>query len=123
MTKKLAFASLFLAVAFGGVAFAQTAWVEIDDDVVVAPLNKEADDVEDWDVIGSDGAKLGEVEEVIGTQAGTASALVVEFEDGSIFDRDREVIVPLDQFSFADDKLTLNADAAAVGTMELYKDD
>lgn len=122
MTKKLAFSSLVLGLALTGSALAQTAWVEIEDDVMISAFSQNADAVEDWDVVGPDGAKIGEVEEVIGTQAGTASALVVEFEDGSLFDRDREVVVPLDQFSFADNKLTLNADSAAVEAMELYED-
>lgn len=123
MTKKLAFSSLVLGLALTGSALAQTAWVEIEDDVMISAFSQNANAVEDWDVVGPDGAKIGEVEEVIGTQAGTASALVVEFEDGSLFDRDREVVVPLDQFSFADNKLTLNADSAAVEAMELYEDD
>ena len=115
--------SLALGLCLGGGALAQTTWVEIADGVMISAFGQNADTVEDWDVVGPDGAKIGEVEEIVGTEAGTASALVVEFEDGSIFDKEREVVVPLDQFSFADNKLTLSADAAAVGAMEAYKDD
>ena len=123
MYRKLFLAVLPSTLALAATAFAQTAWVEIADDVTVAEFGgQNVDAIDDWDVFGPDGAEIGEVEDVLGVEAGTATALSVEFEDAAGYgDRD-DVIVPLDQFTFADNKLTLNADAAAVSAMEVYDD-
>ena len=72
---------------------------------------------------GADGNKIGEVDEVLGAEAGTATAISIDFEDNAGFgDRD-DVVAPIGQFTFADNKLTLNADAAAIEGMEVYQDD
>ena len=114
--------ALLLSLAMASGAFAQSAWVEIEDDVMVPEFSQTADAIDDWDVMGTDGKKIGEVEEVIGAQAGAATALTVDFDDDAGFgDRD-DVIAPLDQFTFADNRLTLNADAAAIGSMDVYND-
>jgi len=116
-----------LAVAFvaglSGTAIAQnTNWVEIDDDTMVAPFNVGADELDDVDVYNSANKTIGEVEEVIGTDENTPTALVVEFEDDAGYgDRD-DVIIPLDRFSMNDDKLVLNDDAAAVANYQTYDD-
>ncbi|HEV7417352.1 MAG TPA: PRC-barrel domain-containing protein [Tianweitania sediminis] len=116
---------ILLAAAFVGLslpAFAQTSWVEIDDDVMVAPFNVEADDLDDMDVHNSAGQEIGEVEEVIGTNETTPTALVVEFDGEAGYpDRD-DVVVPLDRFSMNGDRLVLNADAAAVEGFQTYDD-
>lgn len=117
---KLAFALILPVTATG--ALAQTAWVEIADNVVVTEFNQNVAAIDDWDVMGPDEMKIGEVEDVIGAQAGTATALTVEFEDNAGFGNRDDVIVPLDQFAFADNRLTLNADAAAIGGMDVYND-
>ena len=116
-----------LAVAFvaglSGTAMAQnTNWVDIDDDAMVTPFNVEADELDDMDVHNSANETIGEVEEVIGTDENTPTALVVEFEDDAGYgDRD-DVIIPLDRFSMNDDKLVLNDDAAAVANYQTYDD-
>lgn len=104
-----------------GAASAQSALVEVSDRAIVAPFNQTADTVDDWDVYGVDGTKIGEVEEVLGTDANTATALAVDFEGNGGF-ADRDVIVPLDQFSFTDNRLVLNASGADVGNMPAYDD-
>lgn len=104
-----------------GAAWAQTAWVEIPDNVQVPGLNATVDQVDDWDVHSADGTKIGEVEEVVGTDAQTPSALVVDFEGNGGF-QDRDVVIPLGQFSWSDNRLTLNADASAVSGMPAYDD-
>jgi hypothetical protein len=116
-TVTLAFVSSAL---LAGSAFAQTAWVEIEGNVQVPELNATVDQIDDWDVYAG-GEKVGEVEEVVGTQAGTATALVVDFEGNGGF-VDQDVVIPLDQFTWENNQLVLNADAAAVGSMEIWND-
>ena len=114
----LAIATLGLVA---GAAHAQTKWVEIDDQVQVAALGATADQIDDLDVFDAAGTKLGDVEEVVGTDANTATALVVDF-DGNGGYADKDVVVPLDQFSHENNRLVLKADAAAVTAMEVWKD-
>lgn len=118
--KKLSVA-LIASGLLAGTAMAQTAWVEIDDDnVQVAEFDASVDQVEDWDVYSA-GAKVGEVEEVLGTDATTPTALVVDF-DGSGGFEDRDVVIALDQFSWENNQLVLNADAATVAGFEAWND-
>lgn len=115
----------YLALAAGtlmaGSAYAQGVLVKVGDDVQVAPLTATADDVDDWDVFNSEGVEIGEVEEVVGTDANTPTALVVDF-DGTAGHTDRDVVIPLDQFTQQNGRLVLNADAAAVGQMPDWHD-
>lgn len=104
-----------------GAASAQSALVEVSDQAMVAPFNQTADTVDDWDVHAADGTKIGEVEEVLGTDASTATALAVDFEGNGGF-ADRDVIVPLDQFNFADNRLVLIATAETIAGMPAYND-
>lgn len=115
-------ATVIAAALAAGTAYAQQAWVEVDDNVVVQPFNVDADTVEDWNVYSPAGAEIGDVEEVIGADAQSPTALVVDFDDDAGFgDRD-DVIVPLDQFTWQDNRLVLNADAAAVSAMPVWND-
>lgn len=121
--KRLSATLAAVAVALPAASLAQAKWVEIADDVTVTEFGQTVGAIDDWEVMGPDGARIGEVEEVIGRDANAATALTVDFDDGAGFgDRD-DVIVPLDKFSFADNRLTLNVDAEAVGGMEIYDDD
>lgn len=116
-------AGTLAASLLAGAAFAQTAttWVEIEDNVQVSAFAQTADTVEDWDVYAG-GAKIGEVEEVIGTDANTPTALVVDFDDNAGYgDRD-DVVIPLDQFAWENNQLVLNAEASAMGSMEVWDD-
>lgn len=118
--KKLSVA-LIASALLAGTAVAQTAWVEIeDDDVQVAEFGATVDQVEDWDVYAG-GAKVGEVKEVVGTDATTPTALVVDF-DGSGGFADQDVVIPLDQFTWENNQLVLNADATAVEGFEIWDD-
>lgn len=122
-----AIASTFAAVPLATVSHAQTstatgpALVELDDGVTVAALGMSVDRIDDMDV-HFDGRKVGEVEEVLGTAPGTATALTVDFDDNAGFgDRD-DVIVPLDRFRLDNGRLVLSADAAAVAQMPVWND-
>ncbi len=104
-----------------GGAFAQTALVEIDDDVQVAGFEANADTVDDWDVFDASGAQIGEVEDVVGTDARTPTALVVDF-DGKAGYADRDVVIPLGEFARENGRLVLNAAPDAVGGMPTWND-
>lgn len=112
---------LLAALAMTAPALAQTSLVEIDDSVTVPMLNVTADAAEDMDVTGPSGSKIGEVDEVVGTDASTPAALVIDFEDGSTYG-DRDVAIPLDQFTMSGTTLTLNATPEAVAKFDAHKD-
>lgn len=122
MKLKTLSATVIAASLAAGTAYAQQSFVEIEDNVMVQPFNANADTVEDWDVYSPAGVEIADVEDVIGTDAQSPTALVVDFDDNAGFgDRD-DVIVPLDQFSWQDNRLVLNADAAAVSAMAVWND-
>ncbi|WP_173931433.1 PRC-barrel domain-containing protein [Chelativorans sp. Marseille-P2723] len=114
--------SVLTASLFAGAAIAQSSWVEVEDDVMVPPFEAVADDVDDWDVYSSDGTKIGEVEDVVGPDNNTPTALVIDFEDDAGYgDRD-DVIVPLDSFEWNGERLVLNLEPSEVTDLEVYDD-
>ena len=118
--KKLSIA-LVASGLLAGTAIAQTALIEIENDNVQVPeFGASVDQVEDWDVYSA-GAKVGEVEEVVGTNATTPTALVVDFDGAGGF-ADQDIVVPLDQFTWENNQLVLNADAATVAEFEVWND-
>ncbi|RFC62368.1 hypothetical protein DYI37_16185 [Fulvimarina endophytica] len=113
-------ATLLLA----GTAFAQTAMTEVTDDVTVAPLNMTVDQIDDMDVYDASGTKVGEVDDVLGSDAQTPTHLEVSFDDddGSTYpDRD-DVLVPLSDFSVTNDQLTVGVSAEDVQTLPTRND-
>ncbi|MEO3387479.1 PRC-barrel domain-containing protein [Mesorhizobium sp. CAU 1741] len=114
-----------LAVAaasmMGGAAFAQGTWVEIEDTIQVPTFEATVDQIDDWDVSNVGGSVIGEVEEVVGTDANTPTALVIDLEGNEGY-ADRDVVVPFDQFTLDGDRLTLRADPAAAAQMEEWSD-
>ena len=105
----------------GGSALAQNALVEVADDVQVPALGATADTIDDWDVFDASGTEIGEVEEVLGTDARTPTALAVDFEGNAGY-ADRDVVIPLDAFTLQDNRLVLNAAPDAVSAMEEWRD-
>ncbi|WP_164512397.1 PRC-barrel domain-containing protein [Oceaniglobus ichthyenteri] len=91
---------------------AQTAtaqsYVEIEDDaLMVMPFNLSVDQIDDYDVIGSTGEKVGEIEEVLADATGTPVAVVIETE-GFLGLGDEDVIVALDQLELVDGAFRIN---------------
>ncbi|HUH48618.1 MAG TPA: PRC-barrel domain-containing protein [Mycoplana sp.] len=121
MTARKLSLALAAAALMAGTAFAQGALVEVKDSVQVVPFNATADEVDDWDVYDASGTEIGDVEDVVGTDANTPTALVVDFKSKSAYG-DRDVVIPLDQFSLQGNRLILNADAATVGQMPTWDD-
>jgi hypothetical protein len=66
-----------------------------NDDVPVPALNLMVDQVEDMDVIGSDGGEIGEVEDVLGDANGQPKAISVEV-GGFLGMGEKKVILMLD---------------------------
>lgn len=110
-------------VSVAHAAHAQTStWVEIDDKTMIAPFNVDADRLEDMDVQNAARQKIGEIEDVLGSDRTTPKALVVDFDDKAGYgDRD-DIIVPLDRFSLDGLKLVLKDDPATVAAYDVYKD-
>ncbi len=119
--KILSAAALTAVLAFPGAAFAQAQLVEIPDNVMVEAFGANVDTVDDWDVFAADGTRIGEVEEVLGTDAQTPTALAIDFEGNGGY-ADRDVVIQLEMFSLDGNRLTLNADAAAVQAMPVWND-
>ena len=115
----LAAASVFLLS--GAAANAQTApLVEVNDSVMLMPWNMSADAVEDAKVLQKgDGIELGEVEEVLGTNATTPTALAIEFK-GSTTGFTGTKVIPLDRFTPDGNRLTLSTSAAEVASFPEY---
>jgi|EndMetStandDraft_3_1072993.scaffolds.fasta_scaffold18913_3 hypothetical protein len=122
--KKATFALLpvvALFVATPAVAQAQAPWAELDDNAQVAAFNSTVDQVEDWDLYDAAGTKTGEIEAVLGTDATTATALVVDFEQAAGY-VDGDVIVPIDQFTWEANRLSLAIEPTAAQQLELWND-
>lgn len=123
--KTLAAASFVAASLFTGASFAQTTLTEVAEEVNVPAFNMTADQVEDMDVYDSEGMKVGEVEEVIGSDQQTPTHLEIEFEDddgGQYADRD-DVLVPLESVSYGNDRLTINLTPDEVTALPNRDDD
>lgn len=93
--------------------------VEVDDNVMLMPWNKSADAIEDAKVLNSDNSELGEVEEVLGTDAKTPVALVVDFEGATTgFTGSR--IIPIERFTPDGARLKITTSAAEVASFPTY---
>lgn len=68
-------------------------------------------EVDDLRVVGPDGKKIGEVENVLVDSRGQL-AFVVEFDDGFLGMGEREVIVPADRMTFDAQNRTYSSDLA-----------
>ena len=112
-----------VAVLVAAPAFAQSQaqWIELDDNASVAAFNSTVDQIEDWDLYDATGTKIGEIEAVLGSDATTATALVVDFEDAAGY-VDGDVIVSIDQFSWTANRLSLAIEPAAAQQLELWND-
>lgn len=114
-------AAVLLIAGIAGPASAQATLVEIADSVMVEPFAANADTVDDWDVHDAAGTKIGEVDEVLGTDANTPTALAIDFEGTGGY-ADRDVVIPLDQFTLTEGRLVLGSTAEAVGALPTWND-
>jgi hypothetical protein len=73
---------------------------EADDDDSVTFEGRTVEQLEDMDV-AREGQKIGEIDEVLADSAGQIVAVVIDFEDDFLDDRD--VVLAIDQLKFGDD--------------------
>lgn len=72
-------------------------YFEVDDGRVAVPgLNLTVDQIEELDVVSADGARLGDVDEVLATAEGDVVAISIDI-NGLLGLGDDDVILPLDQ--------------------------
>lgn len=113
--------ALVAASLVAGPVLAQGTLLEVDDNVQVPQLAAVVDDIDDWDVYSTDGTEIGEVEEVLGMDRNTATAIAVDFEGNGGF-ADRDVVIPLDRFARENGRLVLDADVEAVSQIPAWND-
>lgn len=121
MKKTLAIATLAL---FATSAFAQTAavvnWVEIDDDnSAISVLGMTVDQIEDLRVYDASGTQVGEVEQVLGTAASTATALAIDLDNDT---QDDDVVIALDQVTVADGRINTTLTRAELEALPRWND-
>lgn len=116
-------AILIAATLFSTTAFAQSPatpqLIEIDDDQAgVAVLGLTVDQIEDMDLFDAQGTKLGDVEEVLGTDAMTAIALAVDLEGTD----DIDVIVELTGLEAVDNRIVTGMTADELRALPVWND-
>jgi sporulation protein YlmC with PRC-barrel domain len=106
---------LLIAAAIAGVSgIAQAqqtvpALIEVENEaMVVAPFQMTVDELDDLDVYGVGGEKIGEIEEVLMTPEGEIVAVAIEV-GGFLGIGEKDVIVMLDQISMEGDRLVMDA--------------
>lgn len=121
--KKFAVALAASHLALVTAAAAQgSAWIEIEnDEQAVDQFEMTVDQLEDMDIVNMEGDTIGEVEEVLGTAEGEATAFAVEI--GGFLDiGDTDAIIPFDQVTVADGKLQVDMNEAEVEALERWDD-
>jgi hypothetical protein len=97
-------AALLMTTAALGQSDTAANWIEIDDDALQVPgLSTTVGALDDMDVFNAAGEKIGEVDEVLGAEAATPSAVAVELEDGA--SDDKTVILQLTELTSAEGRL------------------
>ena len=99
--------------------------IEIDDEFVLPTLNLPVDALDDYDLVDRNGVDLGEVEEVLGPDRVTATAVAIEFDGPGWFFNDDDVtrVADIALLSIEGDKLILDMTEDDVRALPVYKDD
>jgi len=114
---------LAVAALFSTAAFAQTAapagLIELDGDQASAiTLGMTIDQLEDMDIFDAQGTKLADVEEVLGTDANTPSAVAIELEGSD----DIDVVLDLSALQLADNRLVTNLSVEELRALPTWND-
>ncbi len=98
--------------------------VELDGDFVLPGLNVPVRALDDYDLVDRNGEDLGEVEEVLGPNEMTATAVAIEFDGPGWFFNDADVtrVVDIDMLSIEGDKLVLDITEDNVRALPVYRD-
>ena len=92
-----------------------------DDRAVVQPFNRTVDEIEDMNVYGAGGKKIGEVDEVLVDASGKIGAVSVE-SGGFLGIGDEEVVVMLDQLSLEGDRFNTSLTKDQLLALPRWKD-
>lgn len=79
-------------------------------------------DVEDLDVVGPDGERVGEVETALVDSSGTLAALVVEVDDGFLDLGDSDVVMMVDTLTWGNGQFTTTMTSAEVEGLPVWED-
>ena len=124
MTRTLLTATALATLA--GAALAQTAaeqpLLEVENEaMMVEPFGVSVDDFEDTDIMGPDGSKIGEVDEVLMTPEGEITAVSAEV-GGFLGVGDKEVILELSHLTQGADGLTVDLTKEQVEALPEWDD-
>ena len=113
-------------VTLVGAAVAQTAGqqplLEVENEsMMVEPFGISVDDFEDTDILGPDGSRIGEVDEVLMTPEGEITAVSAEV-GGFLGVGDKEVILELSHLTQAADGLTVDMTKEQVEALPAWDD-
>jgi len=92
-----------------------------DDRAIVQPFNRTVDEIEDMNVYGTGGKKIGEVDEVLVDASGKIVAVSVE-SGGFLGIGDEEVVVMLDQLSLEGDRFNTSLTKDQLLALPRWKD-
>jgi len=108
-----------------GIAQAQQtvpALVEVENEAtVVAPFQVTVDELDDADIYGVGGEKIGEIDEVLMTPEGEVVAVAVEV-GGFLGIGEKDVIVMLEQISMEGGRLVMSATADEIAALPEWDD-
>jgi hypothetical protein len=109
---------------FATTAMAQTAapvrYVELEDDKAsVAALGLTVGQVKDMDIIDNAGNKVAEIEEVLGSDADTATALAIDLETSDI---DDDVLIDFGAVELVNNQIVTSLSAEALAALPIWDD-
>ncbi|MCD7107936.1 PRC-barrel domain-containing protein [Rhizobium sp. DKSPLA3] len=103
-------------------ALAQTpAFVKVADATVLPGLNVTADDLEGMHVYNAAGQRIGEIEDVVGSEATVATGVAIDFDKTSGLGREHRV-VPLSGLKQDGLRLVVDLDAAKAAALPVFDD-
>ncbi|MCD7107708.1 PRC-barrel domain-containing protein [Rhizobium sp. DKSPLA3] len=126
MTKlKTLITTATLALLSGaGASFAQapaTAMVDVSGKTMVPGFNVTADDLESMHVYNATGQKIGEIEDVVGSDKTTPTGVAIDFERDANLGREHRVVA-LDKIKQDGLRLVVDIDAATAAQLPVYDD-
>ena len=98
-----------------------TTWVDVPGKTMVPGFNVTADDLESMNVYNAKGEKIGEIEDVVGTDAATPAGVAIDFERSANLGREHRVVT-LDKVKQDGLRLVVDIDAAAAAKLPIYDD-
>ncbi|NHT75508.1 PRC-barrel domain protein [Rhizobium sp. PP-F2F-G38] len=111
-------------LAGAGASFAQapaTALVDVSGKTMVPGFNVTADDLESMNVYNAAGQKIGEIEDVVGSDKMTPTGVAIDFERSANLGREHRVVA-LDKVKQNGLRLVVDIDSAAAAQLPVYND-